>query len=204
MLRPLFATFSPPHSSLKYSSLCIEYRRASEILISKAISNNNVDTIGHALLFLIRHSVELGLKANLEPFYAMAGKVELLDIDDIKEHSLSYYFDIFQSIVQVAEKNLAISPDLIKGRREIMADLKLLVGICHKLDPSSHMSRYGQYPPLDFSKNEHQIDFTSFGKLYSDVMTDIFIVVDTYKAQSLTPDEEATILDEINKLISDN
>lgn len=70
-----------------------QYENAVDILINQIIEEKHrVDTIAHPLLYLMRHSIELGLKENIK----YLKKYSKLPILKSKTHTLSYLFSEFE------------------------------------------------------------------------------------------------------------
>lgn len=70
-----------------------QYENAVDILINQIIEEKNrVDTIAHPLLYLMRHSIELGLKVNIK----YLEKYSKLTITKFKTHTLSDLFSEFE------------------------------------------------------------------------------------------------------------
>lgn len=70
-----------------------QYENAVDILINQVIDEKNrVDTIAHPLLYLMRHSIELGLKVNIK----YLSKYSKLPIIKYKTHTLSDLFTEFE------------------------------------------------------------------------------------------------------------
>lgn len=70
-----------------------QYENAVDILINQIIKEKHrVDTIAHPLLYLMRHSIELGLKENVK----YLKKYSKLPILKSKTHTLSDLFSEFE------------------------------------------------------------------------------------------------------------
>ena len=98
-----------------------QYENSVDILINQIIEGENrVDTIAHPLLYLMRHSIELGLKVNIK----YLSKYSNLKIKEFKTHTLSVLFSEFEKHYKkiVIENNF--ERELKKEYDKYSADLK--------------------------------------------------------------------------------
>ena len=101
-----------------------QYGNAIDILINQIIEGENrVDTIAHPLLYLMRHSIELGLKVNIK----YLSKYSNLKIKEFKTHTLSVLFSEFEKHYKkiVIENNF--ERELKKEYDKYSADLKYVI-----------------------------------------------------------------------------
>jgi len=101
------------------------------------------------LLFLIRHSLELALKANVLKLEQINHDVEKIELKGKKYHSLELLFNRFKEHLEKVRATFPISPE-IKGQIDNdLMKFSPLVDKLHKLDQGSFNFRY----PVDTNGN---------------------------------------------------
>lgn len=122
------------------------YKLALDILINHVDDKEgSVDTIAYPILFLARHVIELGLKANIKYFHKYSG------VDNHvtgNKHYLKPLQDSFKVHIKKTIENLKIKYDVIVEKSEIaefdkyFAQLDKLTDIFELLDKGSDAFRY--------------------------------------------------------------
>ncbi len=125
-----------------------DYTEATSILIDAINNNQPVHTIATPLLFLIRHSLELGLKANILELEKISSAKPKLKFDG-NSHQLEFLHEYFIShIDEIINKNI-IDEDIIDEITYYKTKLKNIKDILHKIDRGSYAFRY----PINVKKN---------------------------------------------------
>lgn len=119
-----------------------QYKKASNVLLEYSINNNCPDTILEPLFFLVRHSIELGLKANLKDLYIFAGQEKDYKTIDTKKHKLDFYLTKLKSIVQKIESFNYLDDQIISQAKDYFNDLTEFIQFINKYDPLSFYTRY--------------------------------------------------------------
>lgn len=98
-----------------------QYENALDILINQIIKEKHrVDTIAHPLLYLMRHSIELGLKENIK----YLKKYSKLPFSKSKTHTLSDLFTEFEKhYIKIATEN-NFETELKEEYNKYTSDLK--------------------------------------------------------------------------------
>ena len=118
-----------------------DYVEATSVLIDAINNNYPVHTIASPLMFMIRHSLELGLKANiivLEKFSSAKPKIKF----DGKSHSLELLYDYFIAHLNEIIAKTKIDDDIIEQIDGYKVKLKNIKDILHKIDEGSYAFRY--------------------------------------------------------------
>lgn len=126
----------------------VDYREATTLLIEKINNNTPVDTIALPVLFMIRHSIELGLKANileLEKFSKAKPKLKL----DGKSHNLMFLYDYFTGHLQEVCKEYKVQKDILDQIDHYKEHMLKMVDRLDKIDKGSFNFRY----PIDRDGN---------------------------------------------------
>ncbi|UXD71074.1 hypothetical protein MUK51_07210 [Sphingobacterium faecium] len=125
-----------------------------------------IDDIYLPFLFLVRHSIELGLKESVLSI------IHIEDDDEItvkiknklnSEHSLVRLFNIYDKFLKKVDLS-KLEPDLLKEHNDLKEKLKIMNDIVHIMDNNSRCFRYplgkdsGQNMPL---KSDTIIDIVS-------------------------------------------
>lgn len=157
-----------------------------DLVIKKEIDINKVYL---PLLFLIRHAIELGIKANIEDLNKKNVKIILENSlvnfknkkEEIQEHSIEKLYNWFskyldQIDIEKIEEEKKI--DFNKRKKEF----KILKNKIHNLDINSNFFRF----PIDSKNKEHELKLNintlyDLLKIYSEVDTFITFTVDVLK-----------------------
>lgn len=104
-----------------------------------------IDTVSLPLLFLIRHSLEVGLKANILKFEEVNQKVGKIKFSGTKYHSLENLFVKFVEHLNVIKKENIIQKGIQEEIDNYLTKFEPLQNIIHNLDAGSFNFRY----PID-------------------------------------------------------
>lgn len=126
-----------------------QYKNAIDELINGIEKNIPIDTITLPLLFMIRHSIEIGLKANILKFQEVNPKVEKIILGGNKSHSNEILYNKFEEHLISIIDNFEIDAAIIKEINEYLKKFKPLKNKLHKLDKGSFNFRY----PVDRNGN---------------------------------------------------
>jgi hypothetical protein len=101
-----------------------QYENAINILINHIIEQGDrVDLIAHPLLYLMRHTIELGLKENIRYF----NKYSKLGLGKIKTHSIDDLFTEFERHYDKLANDLDFKADLETEYDKYAVDLKKII-----------------------------------------------------------------------------
>jgi hypothetical protein len=160
------------HECRYLGQLRTQYDSTVEFLLDGIVRNNfSFDLLYLPILFLIRHSLELGLKDNIQEIQSMSNLIKQTTLTN--EHSLFKlykYFDDFLSQIDINQLDGTSKLQLIDFR----VKYSKLNGTIHDLDSNSLFFRY----PVDKKGNKHdlkaeKLNFINVLRLY--YFTDPFI-----------------------------
>ena len=126
-----------------------QYKNAIDELVNGIEKNIPIDTISLPLLFMIRHSIEIGLKANILKLQEVNPKVEKIILGGNKSHSNEILYNKFEEHLISIIDNFQIRATIIKEINEYLEKFKPLKSKLHKLDKGSFNFRY----PVDRKGN---------------------------------------------------
>jgi len=126
-----------------------QYKNVIDAIVNGIEQSTPIDTVSLPLLFLIRHSLELALKANVLKLEQINHDVEKIELKGKKYHSLELLFNRFKEHLEKVRATFPISPE-IKGQIDNdLMKFSPLVDKLHKLDQGSFNFRY----PVDTNGN---------------------------------------------------
>lgn len=123
----------------------IQYKEGVDELVKSVENNKPIDTVSLPLLFMLRHSLELGLKANILKLELLNENIAKLKLDG-KSHRLDHLFNKLKEHLNPHMHNL--SATVKSETTDYLITLSELVDILHKLDVGSYEFRY----PIDTLK----------------------------------------------------
>lgn len=132
----------------------VDYKEATRLLIQQINNNIPVDTVALPVLFMIRHSIELGLKANileLEKFSTAKPKLKF----DGKSHNLAFLYDYFVSHLQAVCIQYKVDKPITDQIDNYKGHMAKIVDRLTKIDKGSYNFRY----PIDTNGNPN-FEFT--------------------------------------------
>ena len=138
---------------LSFPNYLGSYKRSFDILIKDVLTtNSHVDYIAYPLLFLARHCMELGLKANVRYFAKYSGKDDYVKAGT---HDLENLFRAFKMHVEKTFENLKtkygieVEKDDKKSFKDLCDEVEKLNITFHAIDKNSDAFRY----PVDKKQN---------------------------------------------------
>ena len=153
------------------------YQHAIEVLFTEIAENRlPVNTIAYPLLFLIRHSLELGYKANIKYFSKYSGLNEMVDMN---KHYLRELHHSFKNHFYGIVNDLNVDEIFKNQFEEYCSDVEKLSNIFDVLDRGSFSFRY----PTDTKQKivfEHaeSINLMDVYELHKNSMILLFHTVD--------------------------
>ena len=161
------------------------YQKAFDILIEDIEKNDlYVDRIAYPMLFMVRHSLELGFKANIRYFQTYSEKNDLANSDS---HNLKKLFEGFKIHIKETIKNLKtkysieVEKEDIKEFNHYCNEVEKLTNEFEILDNGSFSFRY----PIDKSNNKvfntnDKINLLDVKELFDKAMTLLFHTQDVF------------------------
>jgi len=119
-----------------------QYKEVIDEMVTNIENNTPIDTVSLPLMFLIRHSLELGLKANILKLEPVNNGVEKIKLSGSNSHSLEFLFDRFTLHLETVKKNYEISSEIRSQMDIYLNDFSALKDKLHKLDKGSFNFRY--------------------------------------------------------------
>ncbi len=118
------------------------YKTALDELVILIEGNLPVNTVALPTLFLIRHGMELGLKANIIRMEKVSNARPILTFQGKNSHSIEAHYDIF--IAHLTEIRKLISLEKIDSDKinDYIKKIEPLKVILHNLDKGSYNFRY--------------------------------------------------------------
>lgn len=142
------------------------YRNSAFLLANSVNNGTPIDIISLPLLFLLRHSIELGLKANICEFEELKSNNKKIKIT----HNLESLFKTFKIELDNIITENTISKDILDQIESYNRSLENLINQIHFLDKGSYSFRY----PVDKDGNNcfewtDRIDIREFLDLLNQV-----------------------------------
>jgi len=125
----------------------VQYKEAIDKIVALIESGTAIDTISLPLLFLTRHSIELGLKANILKLENFNSKVKKITLSGSRSHSLDFLYNKFEEHLNAILKEKKVSQSIRNQIADYLKEFEPLKDILHNLDKGSFNFRY----PVDTS-----------------------------------------------------
>lgn len=123
-------------------SYYVHYKSAIDVLVKSIEDGTPINTVSLPLLFLVRHCLEIGFKANIVKLVTISGdKLKMAD-KDVNTHSLISLYDIFQTHLKIIRKSLIIDIKTSETIDNYLKEIEKLKDIFHNLDQGSYNFRY--------------------------------------------------------------
>ncbi len=119
-----------------------QYKNIIDKIVDEVEKNTPIDTVSLPLLFLIRHSLELGLKSNILRLEDVNKNVSKIKLSGKKYHSLKILYNKFVQHLNVIKKEKKISQKTRDEIEEYLIQFEPLKDIFHNLDEGSFNFRY--------------------------------------------------------------
>lgn len=192
-------------SYLSFWNYLNTYKTAFDVLMDRVYqSGYHIDHLAYPILFIARHCIELGFKANIRHFLKYSEK------DDFKKagtHDLEKLFNAFklhinETIVNLEKNyNIKIDKDDIVEFNKYCEEVDKLKKIFNSLDKNSDSFRY----PVDKNNNrsfkfDDTINLLDVKDLFEKSMILLTYTSNLFeKYTSFADEKEATFVDEIYK-----
>lgn len=131
---------------LSFGNYLATYKKAFSVLFESVYhSGGHVDSLAYPILFIARHCMELGFKANIRYFIKYSDKE---DFRKASTHNLENLFKGFKIHVNSTISNLeskhgiSVDEDEVKAFNELCEKVERLTNIFHSLDKNSDSFRY--------------------------------------------------------------
>lgn len=135
--------------SQNWWSYYAQYKESVDKLVGLVESGTPIDTVALPLLFLTRHSLELGLKANILKLENVNQKVKKISLSGSRYHSLEILYNKFEEHLNVILKGKKVSQTTRNEVSLYLKEFEPLKNILHNLDKGSFSFRY----PVDTAGN---------------------------------------------------
>lgn len=153
-------------SSDTIMNYCIDYKKAYFFLFrSIEKSNDQFDEILTPMLFLLRHSVELGFKFNIK--YLSVSTKEKLKIKIYQEHNLSKLLDEFRRLLnhsKIGDRSIVVRIN------EYLVAVGNLTSFLSDLDKGGTSFRYNVYSEKVKNAGMFRIDLLKINELFEKTM----------------------------------
>ncbi len=129
-----------------------DYKNVVDIIINRIKNDDNlIDTVSLPLLFLIRHSLELGLKLNILTFEKTNTEIKAISLKGMKYHSLENLYNIFIEHLNFIKNKYKLRSEILNQLDGYLKKIIPLKDKLHKLDQGSYNFRY----PVDTEGNHN-------------------------------------------------
>lgn len=119
-----------------------QYKNAIDELVNGIEKNIPIDTISLPLLFMIRHSIEIGLKANILKLQKISPEIKEIILGGTESHSIEILYNKFEEHLIFVIKNSEIRKNIIEEINGYLKMFKPLKIKLNKLDKGSFNFRY--------------------------------------------------------------
>lgn len=168
-----------------------EYDQIIEFLLDGILTKQfDISKLYLPLLFLVRHSLEIGLKYNISEVQRMSSQIKTKDYSN--EHSLATLYNCYSDFLNKIDKN-KVSENVLSELKKLQDSYNSLNNIIHNLDNNSN---YFRFPISEKDINQWKLTnklMYNILKIY--YFTDKFI---TFTNDVL--EEEGLIVDENKRL----
>lgn len=118
------------------------YKSAIDYIVGGIENHLPVNTVAPSLLFLVRHCLELGFKANILKLETVNLKVPRLVLKGGKSHNLEYLYNTLAAHLRHIQESNFMTPEFQDTVENYLAISEKLKDILHELDRSSYSFRY--------------------------------------------------------------
>ncbi|WP_298265935.1 hypothetical protein [uncultured Lutibacter sp.] len=126
-----------------------QYKNAIDELVNGIENGIPIDTVSLPLLFMIRHSIEIGLKANILKLQKVHSTIEKIKLGGTKSHSIEILYNKFEEHLTSINENFEVRKSIQEEIKKYLDYFKPLKNKLHKLDQGSFNFRY----PVDIKGN---------------------------------------------------
>lgn len=118
-----------------------EYLWLAQLAINKA-DQSEVSVVTRPVLFLMRHTLELGYKSNIVELEKVSGLKSELILHGRDGHNLEKLHQDFERHFKEISKRYNIDADILKQFDHLNSQLSTLKNVLHRLDSDSYAFRY--------------------------------------------------------------
>lgn len=134
-------------SHLGYKRSWWQYYHNYKNVVDEIVNNIDnrkiiIDTVSLPLLFLIRHSLELGLKANILMFERINAEIKKISLNGPRSHSLDNLYNKFIEHLNCIKNKYEIRPEILAQMNNYLENFDPLRIKLHCLDKGSFNFRY--------------------------------------------------------------
>jgi len=126
-----------------------QYKNVIDELVNKIEQGTPIDTVSLPLLFLIRHSLEIALKANILKLEKVNHDIEKIKLKGTKYHSIENLFNKFKEHLTKIKIGFNLDKNIIAQIDDYLEKCSPMVTKFKKLDQGSFNFRY----PVDTNGN---------------------------------------------------
>lgn len=126
-----------------------QYKNVIDELVDGIEKNIPIDTVSLPLLFMIRHSIEIGLKANILKLQEINPSIEVIKLSGTHSHSIEILYRKFEGHLKLILKSFELQESIVKEIHSYLNNFEPLKEKLHKLDKGSFNFRY----PVDTKGN---------------------------------------------------
>lgn len=118
-----------------------QYSNVIDVLVNQIEKDTPIDTVSLPLLFLMRHCLEIALKANILKLEEVNSTIEKIKLNS-KSHSLEFLLKKFVEHLGIVKNNFQLNKITIEGIDDYLKKVETLTSQLHKLDKGSFNFRY--------------------------------------------------------------
>lgn len=128
-----------------------QYKNMIDEIVRGIERKTPIDTVSLPLMFLIRHSLELGFKANILKLEHVNTKVAKIKLSGKKYHSLDNLYKKFSEHFNALKKENKVAKSITDEIDNYLVKLRTITSVLHNLDEGSFCFRY----PVDTMSNSN-------------------------------------------------
>ncbi len=182
--------------------ILIEYVNAADILYK----NTTSDKISAPFIYLIRHSIEIGLKSTILYLCEKSDSNSMCTEEKLHGHKLSRLYNCFNQHWQTIAKKYDLKnqgetlKDITNNTDKYYKELKELIDFFDKYDEESTLFRYGNKNPIQIEQKYSFLESEYCGTV---VLVDVDKFIEKYKNSMLVFRYLADSLSEFFEYIDD-
>jgi hypothetical protein len=184
---------------LRFASYLESYKRAFEALMDNVYQSGlHVDHLAYPILFIARHCMELGFKANIRYFLNYSEKDDFKKTHDLEKLFGAFKLHIEETIKILKDKyGIEVEKADIEEFNKYLEDVNKLTNIFHLLDKNSDSFRYpvDKYNNNSFDKNQ-TINLLDVKNLYEKSMLLLTHTADVFAKYTDFADEIENIYEQ--------
>lgn len=168
-----------------------DYKTVIDDIVTSVETNENpIDTVALPLLYLLRHSIELGLKANILQLQRINKKVGKIKLGGSASHSIEFLYNKFIEHLDNIIRTHKIDKDILDQIKKYKLKFNPLKTKLHNLDKGSYNFRY----PVDVFGNrsftwETKENLFEIINLYYEIQPFLLYTENVLDDLGITPDQ---------------